>query len=173
MKFGSLARACCVVAVVLIPLGALAGCGSEEPDNPGPGVPASYAPAEQDGGVTDQVGGLVDVITARIPQPGAGATEAQLEMTLAVTTPGTPAALTAISTPAATSAVLLTNGHSATRISVPLSAGTNVQIGPPSADEILLKGLREKLKLGQTIPVTMTFGKAASTTLKVPVTEAP
>jgi copper(I)-binding protein len=158
---------------MLIPVAALAGCGSEEPDNPGPGVPATYAPAEQDGGVTDQVGGLVDVVTARIPQPPAGATEAQLEMTLAVTTPGTPAALTAISTPSAASAVLLTSGHAATKITVPLSAGTNVQIGPPSKDEILLKGLREKLKLGQTVPVTMTFGKAASTTLKVPVTEAP
>jgi copper(I)-binding protein len=158
---------------MLIPVAALAGCGSEEPDTPGPGVPATYAPDEQNGGVTDQVGGLVDVVTARIPQPPANATEAQLEMTLAVTTPGTPAALTAISTPAAASAVLLIKGRAATRITVPLSAGTNVEIGPPSPDEILLKGVHETLKLGQTIPVTMTFGKAAHTTLKVPVTEAP
>ena len=167
------ARMCCAVAAVLIPVGALAGCGSEEPDTPGQQVPASIAPNEQNGGVTAQVGGLVDVITARIPQPAAGATQAALEMTLAVTTPGTPATLTAVSTPEAASAVLLSHGHTAATINVPLSAGTSVQIGPPSPDEILLKGLRGQLKLGQTVAVTMTFGKAASTTLKVPVTAAP
>jgi copper(I)-binding protein len=158
---------------MLIPLAALAGCGSEEPDTPGPAAPATYAPDEQNGGVTDQVGGLVDVVDARIPQPAAGATQGQLEMTLAVTTPGVAASLTAISSPAAASATLLSHGHTATTISVPVSAGTNVQFGPPSPDEILLKGLNKQLKLGQTVPVTMTFGKAAKTTLEVPVTEAP
>jgi copper(I)-binding protein len=165
-----------VVAVVLIPLGALAGCGSEEPDNPGPQAPASYAPDEQNSGVTDQVDGLVDVVTARIPQPAAGATEAELEMTLAVTTPGTPAALTAISTPAAASAVLLDHGHVTTKVSVPVAGGDSVAFGPPAPDEILLKGLRKQLKMGQTVAVTMTFGKTAgtiTTTLNVPVTEAP
>lgn len=173
MKFGSVARACCVAAAVLIPAGALAGCGSEEPDTPGAQAPASYAPDEQNGGVTDQVGDLVDVITARIPQPAAGATEAELEMTLTVTTPGTSAELTAVSSPAAASVVLLSHGHATTAISVPVAAGANVQIGPPSPDEIILKGLRRQLKMGQTVAVTMTFGKAASTTLSVPVTEAP
>ncbi|MGH3166989.1 MAG: copper chaperone PCu(A)C [Trebonia sp.] len=173
MKFGSLARACCVAAAVLIPAGAVAGCGSEEPNTPGPQAPATYAPDEQNGGVTDQVGGLVDVITARIPQPAAGATQAQLEMTLAVTTPGDAAALTAISSPDIAGAELLSHGHAVTKISVPVSAGTNVQFGPPSADEIVLTGLRGQLKLGQKVAVTMTFGKAARATLSVPVTEAP
>lgn len=170
--FGSLGRAC-GVAAVLIPVVAVAGCGSEQPTTPGQQAPASYAPAEQNGGVTVQVGGLVDVITARIPQPAAGATQAELEMTLAVTNPGDSAALTAVATPEAASAVLLAHGHAAAKISVPVSAGTNVQIGPPSPDQIVLKGLRGPLKLGQTVAVTMTFGKAASSTLNVPVTAAP
>ena len=168
-----LARVCCVAAVVLIPVGVLAGCGSEEPDTPGAQAPATVAPDEQDGGVTAQVGGLVDVITARIPAPGASATQAQLEMTLAVTTPGTAAALTAVSTPAARTAVLLSDGHPAARISVPVAAGTNVRIGPPSPDEILLTGLRAPLRIGQSVKVTMTFGTSAGTTLNVPVTAAP
>lgn len=173
MRFGSLARVCCVAAAVLVPVVAVAGCGSEEPTTPGLQAPATYAPDEQDGGVTAQVGGLVDVITARIPQPVAGATRAQLEMTLAVTTPGHPAALTAVSSQAAASTVLLDHGHAVVAISIPSAAGGNLRVGPPSPDEILLKGLRERLKMGQTVAVTMTFGKAASTTLKVPVTAAP
>jgi copper(I)-binding protein len=167
-----LVRAGCAVIAVLIPVGAVAACGSEEPDTPGTQVPSIVASA-QNGGTTAQIGSLVDVITARIPAPPAGAGQAQLEMTLAVTTPGTSVALTAISSPAAQHAVLLTRGHATARISVPLQAGENIQIGPPAPDEILLTGLRERLRLGQSVSVTMTFGRSGRATLTVPVTAAP
>jgi copper(I)-binding protein len=167
-----LVRAGCAAIAVLIPVSAVAACGSEEPDTPGTQVPSMVAGA-QNGGTTAQIGSLVDVITARIPAPSAGAGQAQLEMTLAVTTPGTSVALTAISSPAAKHAVLLTHGHATARISVPLQAGENIQIGPPAPDEILLTGLRERLRLGQSVSVTMTFGRSGRATLTVPVTAAP
>ena len=173
MKFGSLARACGAGAAVLSPVLAVAGCGAEQPTSPGLQAPATYAPDQQNGGVTAQVGGLVDVITARIPQPAAGARQAQLEMTLAGTTPGQPASLTAVSSPAAASVVLLDHGHAVASISIPESSGGNLQVGPPSSDEVLLKGLRKRLKMGQTVAVTIAFGKSAVSTLKVPVTAAP
>jgi copper(I)-binding protein len=173
VTIGSLARACCAAAAVIGVAVTAAGCGSEEPATPGPEAPASYAPQEQDSGVTAQVGGLVDVITAHIPQPAAGAADAQLEMTLAVTTPGVPAALTAVSSPAAASAVLLVRGHAAASIAIPASSGGNLRIGPPSPDEVLLRGVRGRLTMGKTVAVTLTFGKSASATLRVPVTAAP
>jgi copper(I)-binding protein len=168
-----LARAGCAAVTVLIPAGAVAACGSEEPDTPGPQVPSMVASADQNSGTTTQIGSFVDVITARIPAPPAGAGQAQLEMTLAVTTPGTSVALTAVSSPAAQHAVLLTRGHATARIGVPVQAGENVQIGPPAPDEILLTGLHERLRLGQSVTVTMTFGRSGRATLAVPVTAAP
>ena len=168
-----LARAGCVAAVVLISVGVLAGCGSEDPSTPGAQAPGAVAPDEQNGGTTGQIGSIVDVVNARIPDPAKGATQAQLEMTLAVTTPGTSVALTSVTTPAARGAELLNDGHAATRISVPVAAGTNVQFGPPALTEILFTGLRSPLKLGQSVKVTMIFGKSGSGTLNVPVTAAP
>lgn len=168
-----LIRAGCAAVAVLAPAGAVAACGSETPSTPGSQVPSIVASADQNSGTTTQIGSFVDVITARIPAPSAGAGQAQLEMTLAVTTPGTPVALTAVSSPAAQRAVLLTHGHATARISVPVQAGENLQIGPPASDEILLTGLRERLRLGQAVTVTMTFGRSGRATLAVPVTAAP
>jgi copper(I)-binding protein len=168
-----LARAVCAAVGAGILVGAVAACGSEAPDAPGPQVPSIVASADQNSGTTTQIGSFVDVITARIPAPPAGAGQAQLEMTLAVTTPGTSVALTAVSSPAAQHAVLLDRGHATARIGVPVQAGENVQIGPPAPDEILLTGLRERLRLGQSVTVTMTFGRSGRATLAVPVTAAP
>jgi copper(I)-binding protein len=151
-------------------VGAVAACGSEAP---GPQVPSPVTATDQNSGTTTQVGSFVDVITARIPAPPTGASQAQLEMTLAVTTPGTSVALTAVSSPAAQRAVLLTRGHATARISVPVQAGENVQIGPPAPDEVLLTGLHKQLHLGQSVTVTMTFGRSGRATLTVPVTAAP
>jgi copper(I)-binding protein len=168
-----LVRAGCAVVAAGISVGAVAACGSEEPNTPGPQVPSIVASAGQNSGTTTQIGSFVDVITARIPAPPAGAGQAQLEMTLAVTNPGTSVALTAVSSPAARRAVLLTRGHATARISVPVQAGENIQIGPPAPDEIMLAGLRERLRLGQSVAVTMTFGRSGRATLTVPVTAAP
>lgn len=168
-----LARVGCAAVAVLIPVGAVAACGSETPDTPGPQVPSIVAGADQNSGTTTQVGSFVDVITARIPAPQAASGQAQLEMTLAVTTPGTAVALTAVSSPAAQRAVLLSHGHATTRISVPVQAGDNIQIGPPAPDEVLLTGLHGRLRLGQSVKVTMTFGQSGQATLTVPVTAAP
>jgi copper(I)-binding protein len=169
-----LVRAGCAAIAVLIPVGAVAACGSEAPDTPGPQVPMPSIVASADNsGTSTQVGSFVDVITARIPAPPAGAGQAQLEMTLAVTVPGTSVVLTAVSSPAARHAVLLTRGHAAARISVPVQAGEIIQVGPPAPDEILLTGLREQLRLGQSVSVTMTFGRSGRATLTVPVTAAP
>jgi copper(I)-binding protein len=160
---------------VLIPVGAVAACGSESPDTPGPQAPGPsiVASGDQNSGTTTQVGSFVDVITAHIPAPPAGADQAQIEMTLAVTTPGTAVALTAISSPVADHAVLLSHGHATARIDVPLQAGENVQIGPPAPDEILLTGVHGQLRLGQSVTVTMTFGQSGRATLTIPVTAAP
>jgi copper(I)-binding protein len=162
-----------MAVAVLIPVGAVAACGSEEPDTPGPQVPSIVASADQNMGTTTEVGSFVDVITARIPAPQADAGQAQLEMTLAATTPGTSVALTAVSSPAARHAVLLSHGHATARIDVPLQPGENVQIGPPAPDEILLTGLHGQLRLGQSVTVTMAFGRSGQATLTVPVTAAP
>jgi copper(I)-binding protein len=161
------------VVAAAIPVCAVAGCGSEAPDTPGAQVPSVVASGGQNSGTTIEIGSFVDVITARIPAPPAGAGQAQLEMTLAVTTPGTSVALTAVSSPAARRAVLLSHGHASARIDVPLQAGENVQIGPPAPDEVLLTGLRERLRLGQSVMVRMTFGRSGGATLTVPVTAAP
>jgi copper(I)-binding protein len=136
-------------------------------------VPTPVAATDQNSGTTIEIGSFVDVITAHIPAPPAGASQAQLEMTLAVTTPGTPVALTAVSTPAAKRAVLLSQGHATARVDVPLQAGNNVQIGPPAPNEILLTGLHQKLRLGQSVKVTMIFGQSGQAVVTVPVTPAP
>jgi copper(I)-binding protein len=182
-----------VAAALLIPVGAVAGCGSEDPTTPSAQAPGQVAPDEQNGGTTAELGSVVDVVDARIPAPAKGVTQAQFEMTLAVVKPGTSVALTSVSTPAARSVELLSHGHAATRISVPVAAGTNVQFGPPAPTEILLIGLTSPLKLGQSVKVTLTFdmtgggeskgaqgsgangsgGQAGSGTLTVPVTAAP
>jgi copper(I)-binding protein len=168
-----LARAGCAVVAAGVSVGAVAACGSEEPDTPGPQVPSIVASAGQNSGTTTQIGSFVDVITARIPAPSAGAGQAQLEMTLAVTTPGTSVALTGVSSPVARHAVLLSHGHVTARIDVPLQAGENIPIGPPAPDEILLTGLHGQLRLGQSVAVTMAFGRSGRATLTVPVTAAP
>lgn len=154
-----------------------AGCGSEEPDTqganaPGATAPATVAPQEQNGGTTAEVGNLVEVIGARVPDPGSAAREAQLEMTLAVANPGTPVTLTSVSTPAAAHVTMLSGGRAVSKISVPDEPGTHVATGPPSPDEIRLTGLRHPLKLGASVKVTLSFG-TTTTTLNVPVTTAP
>lgn len=152
---------------------AVAGCSSEEPSAPGTQAPAHTVPSAQVGGVTAMVASAVEVINARIPQPSDSAGRAQLEMTLAVATPGPPMELTNVSTPAAAGAVLLRRDKPTSQVSVPGAAGTHIQIGPPSADKIVLTRLHRKLKLGESVKVTISFGKTGSGTLKVPVTVAP
>jgi copper(I)-binding protein len=166
-------RVISVTALTLLVAAAVAGCGSEEPSAPGAQAPASMVPSAQAGGATAMIAAAVEVINARIPQPRDTAGQAQLEMTLAVTTPGPAMKLTGVSTSAAASTVLLVNGKQASQVSIPGTAGTNVQIGPPAADEILLTGLRRKLRLGQSVQVTISFGTTGSGTLNVPVTVAP
>jgi copper(I)-binding protein len=168
-----LARAGCAVIAVFVPVCAVVACGSEEPDTPGMQVPTPVAATDQNSGTTTEIGSFVDVITARIPAPAAGASQAQLEMTLASTAPDASVALTAVSTPTAKRAVLLNQGHTTARVDVPLQAGNNVQIGPPAPNEILLTGLRQQLRLGQSVKVTLTFGQFGQATLTVPVTAAP
>lgn len=155
----------------------VAGCGSEEPDTqaanaPGASAPATMAPDEQNGGTTAEVGDLVEVIGARVPDPGTAARKAQLEMTLAVANPGTPVTLTSVSTPAAAHVAMLSHGRAVSGIPVPDSAGSHVATGAPSPDEIRFTGLRHPLKRDESIKVTLSFGKTA-TTLNVPVTTAP
>jgi copper(I)-binding protein len=172
---------------------AVAGCGSEEPSTPGaePSGPAATSSAGVSGGsgaaggagtdgagtdgsgTTAEIGSFADVVSARIPDPGAHATTAQLEMTLAAFSPGQSSALTAVSTPAAARAELLNDGKPVSKIVIPISAGASIQTGPPSPYEVELTGLRGPLKLGDTVKVTMTFGSAGQGTLTVPVTVAP
>jgi copper(I)-binding protein len=177
-------------AVLALAVAAVAGCGSEEPSTPGAEAPGPVAAstagtgvsggsgagsgAGTDGsGTTAEIGSFADVVSARIPSPGAKATTAQLEMTLAAFSPGRSSALTAVSTPAAAKAELLSHGKPVSEIDLPISAGTSVQTGPPSPYEVELTGLREPLKLGESVKVTMTFGSAGQGTLTVPVTVAP
>jgi copper(I)-binding protein len=169
---------------------AVAGCGSEEPSTPGAGAPGPVATSTAGAGVsggsgtasgadsdssgtTAEIGSFADVVSARIPDPGAHATTAQLEMTLAAFSPGQSSALTAVSSPAAARAELLNDGKPVSKIVIPISAGTSIQTGPPSPYEVELTGLRDPLKLGDSVKVTMTFGSAGQGTLTVPVTVAP
>jgi copper(I)-binding protein len=168
-----LVRAGCAAAIVLIPIGALAGCGSEDPSSPGAQAPGVVAPDEQNSGTTAEFGSVVDIVSARIPAPAAGATQAELEMTLAVTSETTSETLTSVTTPAARGVELLSGGHAITRMSLVVPVGNSVQFGPPGTMDLLLTGLKGPLKLGQSVKVTMTFGKAATGTMSVPVTAAP
>jgi copper(I)-binding protein len=165
-------------------MAAVAGCGSEEPGTPGAEAPGpvvtSTAGSGTDSGAgtdssgtTTEIGSFADVVSARIPDPGAHATTAQLEMTLAAFSPGQSSALTAVSTPAAARAELLSGGKPVSRIVIPISAGASIETGPPSPYEVELTGLRDPLKLGDSVKVTMTFGSAGRGTLTVPVTVAP
>lgn len=165
------ARAGAVSLGVLAALAAMstAGCGSGQQANPGAQAPATVAPAEQKADASAEIASSVDVVDARILESVPDATRAQLEMILAVVTPGTAETLTGVSTPAAAHAELLSNGRPASRISIPDSSGGHLLIGPPGPDEIALVGLRPSLKPGQSVKVMISFGTTGSGTLNVPV----
>lgn len=166
----------------MVPLGvltvlaavAVTGCGSSGSSvTPAASAPGMVAPNAQNGGTSAEIASSVDVIDASIVEPAANATQAQLEMTLAVVAPGTGEALTSVSTPAAARATLLSNGRPVSRLSIPDAAGDHIAVGPPAPDEVVLAGLRPALKPGQSVKVTISFGAAGSGTLNVPVTTPP
>jgi len=147
---------------------AVAACGSGQaragtpPEQPGT---ATAVPA----GTTTQVRGSMDVISARIPAPAAGAVTAQAEMTLADTSTAGPDALRAASSPAARAVVFTSDGHAITQIAIPVAAGSSLSTGPPYPDRILLTGLRHPLRTGQMVTISLTFARAGQATLQVPV----
>lgn len=109
----------------------------------------------------------MDVISARIPAPAAGAVTAQAEMTLASTTG--PDTLRAASSPGARAIVFTSNGRAVPQIAIPLAAGSSLTTGPPYPDRILLTGLRHPLRTGEMVTISLVFARAGRVTFRVPV----
>jgi copper(I)-binding protein len=155
------------VGIVAAAILALAACSRQQ----GTIEPAA-APQATTGssgtGTTIELNAAIDVIDARIPAPPAGASTAQIEVTLASTTG--PDVLKAAATPAARSITFTSNGHPIARLTIPLAAGSSLTTGPPYPDRILLTGLRHPLRPGQAVTITLTFTHAGQATLRVPVT---
>jgi periplasmic copper chaperone A len=164
-----LTRAAMVTGAATLAL-AVAACGSEQPSTPSAQAPASVAtvPAAPLG-TTVEVGGIVDVVTARIPAPPAGAATAEVEMTLADISAAASDTLRAASSPAARTVVFTSDGRVIPRIVIPVASGSSLTTGPPYPDRILLTGLRQRLRTGQTVTITLTFARAGQATLRVPV----
>lgn len=55
------------------------------------------------------------------------------------------------------------------QITIPVSAGSPVPVGPPSPDRLVLTGLRHQLRPGQLVTLDLTFARARHATLRVPV----
>jgi copper(I)-binding protein len=120
-------------------------------------------------GTTVEIGGTMDVVTARIPAPPAGSATAQVEMTLASTSLAGQDALRAASSPAARTIVFTSHSRVIPAITIPVTGGAGVTMGPPYPDRILLTGLRHRLRAGQTVTISLTFARAGQATLRVPV----
>lgn len=166
-----------VAVAVLLSLG-VAACGSETPPTvSGPGGPGGSAAASATAtpagvGTTTQVDGFMDVINARIPAPPGGASQAELELTLADVSTA-PSVLQAVRSPVARRVALTEKGRAVTHIPIPVSDGGGINFGPPSPDGILLTGLRQHPRLGADVAVSFVFGGNVTATLQVPVVAAP
>jgi copper(I)-binding protein len=150
----------------------LAACGSQPPASPVAGGPVtgaaqSVAPA----GTTVRIADSIDVIDARIPAPAVGSATAQVEVTLADTSTAGPDALLAATSPAARAVMFTSNGHAVPQVTIPVAAGSSLSTGPPHPDRILLTGLRDQLRTGQTVTISLVFALAGHATLQVPVVE--
>jgi copper(I)-binding protein len=131
-------------------------------------VGTAAAPTTAPDATTTEIANLMDIVNARIPAPAKGSTTTQLEVTLA-DTGATPDALQSASSPVASSVVFTSNGHTIPQISIPVANGVFLSTGPPYPDRILLNGLHQQLRAGQTVAITLTFAHAGRTTLQVPV----
>lgn len=170
--FRALPAAGAVAATVVLAAGVTA-CGTRQPaaaTSPAPAGATSDTPSFQ--GITTQVGGVVDVINARIPAPPAGSAQTQVEVTLADANPGESAVLLAARSPAARAIVFTSHGRVISHITIPVSAGTSLTVGPPNPGRILLTGLRRKLTPGGLVTISLVFAHAGQATLRVPVTPA-
>ncbi len=167
MVCASLTRGALAAAVTVL-AAAIAGCGQESPAvAAGPGQGGAGSPGGQ--AATARVGSFVEVIGARIPAPSARSAQAQVEMTLANTNPAATAALLQASSPAARWAELTIRGHVIAQITIPVSAGSALPIGPPNPDHLVLTGLRHQFRPGQLVTLDLTFARVGHATLRVPV----
>jgi copper(I)-binding protein len=148
---------------------ALAACGQQASGAQAPvEIGTGTAPPAAPDVTTTEIADAMDIVNARIPAPAAGSGTAQVEVTFADTNT-VPDALRAASSPAARAVVFTSNGHTVPQISIPVANGVSVSTGPPYPDRILLTGLREQLRAGQTVAISLTFAKAGRATLQVPV----
>jgi copper(I)-binding protein len=157
---------CAAIAAI-----ALVGCGAQQPaaSRPPQPPPSVVTVPAAPMGTTVEVGGTVDVVTARIPAPPAGSATAEVEMTLADTSVAGPDVLRAASSPAARAIVFTSNGRVIPQITIPVAVGSSLTTGPPYPDRILLTGLRHPLRTGQTVVLSLTFARAGRATFQVPV----
>ncbi len=148
----------------------IAACGSQQPAaSPSQATPSIATVPAAPLGTTVEVGGTMDVVTARIPAPPAGSATAQVEMTLADTSPAGPDTLRTASSPAARAIVFTSNGRVIPQITIPVAVGSSLTTGPPYPDRIVLTGLRHPLRTGQAVTISLTFAHAGRATFQVPV----
>jgi copper(I)-binding protein len=162
-----LTRGALAAAVAVLAAG-IAGCGQESPAVvAGPGQPGVGSPGGQ--GASVRVGPFVEVLGARIPAPPARSAQAQIEMTLADTNPAAAAVLLKASSPAARGTEFTSHGRVIAQITIPISAGFALPVGPPNPDRLRLTGLRRPLRPGELVTLDLTFARAGHVILRVPV----
>ncbi|NEA30745.1 copper chaperone PCu(A)C [Streptomyces sp. SID13031] len=139
----------------VLAIGLLAGCSAEDPfqDLPAGGVDGLSGPLVIDDVWIDGPQGL---------EPGA---DAALRLTVTNESATTADTLVGVSTPAARRAVLLSGGHTVSRIVLGADSQTDLEW----ATGVELEGTREHLIPGQAIPVTFTFAQAGPVTVQVNV----
>ena len=156
------------LSAVTLAVPLLSGCGLQSPPVvAGPGQPSAAQTSQA--GASARVGAFIEVIGARIPVPAAHAALAEVAMTLVNTNPGMTAVLTRAGSPEARGASLTRQGRVTGQITIPVSAGEALAVGPPHLARLLLTGMGGRLRPGQVITLTLTFAQAGQVTLRVPV----
>lgn len=82
------------------------------------------------------------------------------------------AVLRAAASPDARRAEFIGPGHPVSSITVPVSGGSGLSLGPPYPGRLLLIGLTRPIRQGDSVPVRLTFAGSAPVTLDVPVIPA-
>ncbi|TCN41646.1 copper(I)-binding protein [Kribbella orskensis] len=136
---------------VLLTLGLLAGCGSQDPFQ---NLPAGGTDAG-----TGQI--VIDDIWANGPQGLAAGSDAPLQLTMTNESATTDDALVGVSTTVSDQVTLEQDGHAVSSIAIP--AGSQVDLERRTGIE--LQGLRRALTPGQWFSVTFTFQRAAPVTV--------
>ena len=160
--------AAAAITLPSLALVSLTGCGPESPAAV-PGPPRPGATGTSQAGANARVGAFVEVIGARIPAPAARAGRAEVAMALVNTDPGTKAELARASSPAARGAEFTHLGRVVSQITIPVSAGGALAVGPPHPYRLLLTGMAGQLRPGQVVTLTLAFARAGQVTLRVPV----